>query len=54
MAQATGRPTQEGGGVKYAAIRLDDGRTAEVIPLTFNRARLVVGWPHQQEYEDGW
>ena len=40
--------------MKYAAIRLDDGRTAEVIPLTFGRARLVVGWPQHQSYEDGW
>lgn len=33
---------------------MNDGRTAEVIPLTFGRARIVVGWPDEQEYENGW
>jgi len=36
--------------------RLPDGRIAEVIPLTLDRARLVVSTPEDygETYVDGW
>ncbi len=40
--------------MNYAERVMPDGRTAEVIPLTFDRARLVIGWPEDQAYDDGW
>jgi hypothetical protein len=33
---------------------LPDGRMAQVYPLTFGRARLGVGQPDQQWYDDEW
>lgn len=34
--------------------RLPDGREAVVYPLTFGRARIVVGEEGSQIYEDSW
>lgn len=34
--------------------RFPDGRAAWVIPLTFARARLVVGREGSATYDDGW
>jgi hypothetical protein len=33
---------------------LPDGRELVVYPLTFGRARLVIGLPEAQWLEDGW
>lgn len=39
----------------WAQKRLPDGRLAEVIPLTFRRARLVVINRYcEYSYDDGW
>lgn len=33
---------------------LPDGRELSVMPLTYGRARLVVGQPGSMFYDDGW
>lgn len=33
---------------------LPDGREVTVYPLTYGRARLVVGPPNSDFYDDGW
>jgi hypothetical protein len=33
---------------------LDDGRTIVVYPLTFGRARIVIGKTGDEGYEDSW
>lgn len=38
----------------YARRSLADGRVAEVIPLTFGRARRCIGPADRPFYEDGW
>ena len=33
---------------------LPDGRVIDIIPLTFGRARLGIGWPDDVGYQDVW
>lgn len=43
--------------MRYAAIAermLPDGRELVVYPLAFGRARLVVGPPNVEWYDDSW
>jgi len=40
--------------VSYAMRVLADGRWAEVIALTFGRARIITRWPHDLGLLDGW
>jgi len=34
--------------------QLPDGRTVEIIPLTYGRARIVIGHPDDLSYDDAW
>jgi hypothetical protein len=38
----------------YFKRQLPDGRTIEVVPLTFGRARIYIGPTNEQWYDDGW
>lgn len=38
----------------YGSRDLGDGRSLDVQPLTFGRARLHIGPTGAQWYEDGW
>lgn len=39
----------------YLALKsFSDGRVGAVMPLTFGRARLVIGPPSMLAYDDGW
>ena len=40
--------------VTFFRKSLPDGRDVEVWPLTFGRARLVVGRELYASYDDGW
>jgi hypothetical protein len=41
-------------GPNYGTRVLPDGRILAVVPLTFGRARLHIGPPGSQMWDDGW
>jgi len=40
--------------MSYGKRDFPDGRTVEVIPLTYGRARIVIGPTDGMTYSDGW